>query len=86
MLINSLTDTAEAAAITSSLVAILSLIFNVYQHRRRKDLSDHFLGFLHGLKPSVEAAALGQALPASLWQGALGQINNLMERIQPPKK
>lgn len=51
------------------------------ERRKRCDLDNFTLGFLHGIKPMVESAAQRD----SAWNSFVEQINDMLERLQPPK-
>ena len=51
------------------------------EQRKRRDLDNFTLGFLHGIKPMVEDAAQRD----SARKRFVEQINDMLERLQPPK-
>ena len=61
-------------------------IWAAVERSRRKIQEQVVLGFLHGIKPSIVSASRGETIPASTWAGAVEQIHDMMERLQPPKK
>lgn len=72
--------------LAAEVVAVISIIGHFYQHFKHKTQEKIMLGFLHGLKPLVESAAAGHPIPAHAWTGAVNQINEMLSRLQPPRK
>jgi hypothetical protein len=70
----------------AEVVAVISIIAHFYQHFKHKTEEKIMLGFLHGLKPLVESSAADQPIPAQAWAGAVNQINDMLSRLQPPRK
>jgi hypothetical protein len=67
-------------------IAFISIIFHFYQYYERKTVEKVMVGFFHALKPVVESASNGDEIPKSLWAGMVTQINDMLSRLQPPKK
>lgn len=77
---------SETIGHISEFVALASLIGHFIQflmHKRREAV---VLGYLHGLKPVIESAAAGSPTSVHTWAGQVKQIDDMMARLQPPKK
>jgi hypothetical protein len=82
----------DLAKILAAVAAIASLIYGYYQpdkrqseSRERQNHDNILLGFLHGLKPSIQSARRGENVSPMFWRDTLDQIHDMMERLQPPK-
>jgi hypothetical protein len=51
----------------------------------RKEQDTLMLGFLHGIKPLVEAMSVHPATMGNDWRPLLPQINNMLARLQPSR-
>jgi hypothetical protein len=72
--------------IIAELVAVISIIGHFYQYFKHKSEEKIMLGFLHALRPLVESAAANHPIPAHTWAGEVKQINDMLNRLQPPRK
>jgi hypothetical protein len=63
-------------------VTIITSCLYLTEYFKRKSHDDLMIGFLHAIKPAIENAA---ATNAAL-QGYETQINDMLSRLQPPKK
>ncbi len=70
----------------AEVVALISIIGHFYQHFKHKTEEKVMLGFLHGLKPLVESAAADKPIPSNAWAGEVKQIDDMLARLQPPRK
>jgi hypothetical protein len=70
--------------LVGSIASILSYRTSVSERRKRAYLETYMLGFLHGMKPIVEAAAQPNSTPQSFMQSLIPQINDALSRLQPP--
>ena len=75
-----------ASEIISYSLTVLSVAWAIFERRRRKTQGEAVLGFLHGMKPSIESAARNNPIPPSTWKGTVDQINDVLEILQPAKK
>ena len=66
--------------------AVISIIGHFYQHFKHKTEEKIMLGFLHALKPLIESASEGHAIPGDIWAGEAKQINDMLARLQPPHR
>jgi hypothetical protein len=76
----------DLLAFTKEFLGLLLVIWAVFERSKRKIQEQVVLGFLHGIKPSIVSASRGDPIPASTWAGAVEQIHDMMERLQPPKR
>jgi hypothetical protein len=76
----------KALGIAAEIFSIISIIGHVFQHYLHKTQDRIMLGFLQGTKPAVEAGAAGQTMPKEYWAGVLNQFNDMLMRLQPPRK
>ena len=72
--------------VIAEIFAVVSIIGHFIQHFLHKSQEKVLLGFLHGLKPLIESAAQGAVVPAATWAAQIPQINDMLARLQPPKK
>jgi hypothetical protein len=70
----------------AEVIAVISIIGHFLQYRYHKSQEKVLLGFLHALKPPVESAAAGHVIPSDTWARMKDQINDMLERLQPPAK
>jgi hypothetical protein len=63
-------------------IAVISFLMYLRERRKRRDQDILLLGFLHGIKPVIEGAAEG----VSPWKKLVEQINDMLARLQPPKR
>lgn len=75
------TDFKEWLGVIGSITTVIAFLMYLHERRKRLDHDTHVLGFLHGIKPMVEAAAQKD----SAWRGFVEQINDTLSRLQPPK-
>jgi hypothetical protein len=75
----------DLSKLVAGIATLVGVIYGVYQQRMRKNHDAILLGFLHGLKPSIQSAARGEIVAPKLWNDILDQIHDMMSRIQPPK-
>jgi hypothetical protein len=54
--------------------------------REQKQQDERMLYFLHGAKSLVEAMSRRATSTGADWQPLLSQINDMLARLQPPKK
>jgi hypothetical protein len=76
---------SSCANIVCAIVSVISLGVAIYQFCKRKSQDDTLNGFLHGIKPTIEDASLGQNTSPILWKAVLEQINDMLGRLDPPK-
>jgi hypothetical protein len=76
----------RAIGIVAEVFSVISIIGHVFQHYLHKTQDRITLGFLHGTKPAVEAGASGHSMPEKYWAGVLVQFNDMISRLQPPRK
>ena len=67
-------------------VAIASFILYLWELRKRKNQDERMLYFLHGAKSLVEAMSKRATSTGADWQPLLLQINDMLNRLQPPKR
>jgi len=84
-LVHSFSWWGDLAKVVAAVAAIASVGYGLYQSNKRKSNDAILLGFLHGLKPSIQSAARGDAVSPTHWQSVLDQIHDMMARLQPPK-
>jgi hypothetical protein len=70
----------------AELLAVVSTIGHFYQYFKHKSEEKIMLGFLHALKPLVESAAAYRPIPTHTWAGEVKQIEDMLARLQPPRK
>lgn len=70
----------------AEVVAVVSIIGHFIQYSRHNTQEKIMLGFLHGLKPTVESASNGHAIPLDTWTRMVSQINDMLARLQRPTK
>jgi hypothetical protein len=67
-------------------VAIVSFILYLWELCKRKNQDARMLYFLHGAKSLVETMSRRATSTGADWQPLLTQINDMLARLQPPKK
>jgi hypothetical protein len=67
-------------------VAIASFILYLWELRKRKNQDERMLYFLHGAKSLVEVMSKRATSTGADWQPLLLQINDMLNRLQPPKR
>jgi len=67
-------------------VAIVSFILYLWELRKRKNQDERMLYFLHGAKSLVEVMSKRATSTGADWQPLLTQINDMLARLQPPKR
>jgi hypothetical protein len=67
-------------------VAIASFILYLWELCERKNQGARMLFFLHGAKSLVEAMSKRATSTGADWQPLLLQINDMLARLQPPKR
>ena len=76
------TDFKEWLGVIGSITTVIAFLMYLHGRRKRKEHDTLMLGFLHGIKPMVEATAQKD----SGWRGVVEQINDMLSRLQPPKR
>jgi hypothetical protein len=71
----------EWLGVIGSITTIVAFVMYLCERGKRKGHDTLMVGFLHGIKPMVEAAAQND----SAWNGFVQQINDMLSRLQPPK-
>jgi hypothetical protein len=69
----------------SSFLTILCFVLYLIERRTRKEHDTLMLGFLHGIKPLVEAMSQRPATTGNDWRPLLPQINDMLARLQPSR-
>jgi cytochrome c oxidase assembly factor CtaG len=64
-------------------LTILSFVLYLFEFSKRRKQGSMMNMFLHGMKPLVVGMAAGGN---PIWQEQLRQLNDMLERLQPPKK
>ena len=67
-------------------IAIVSFILYLWELWKRTNQSKLMLGFLHGAKSLVEAMSKRDTSTGADWQPLLEQIDDMLNRLQPPEK
>jgi hypothetical protein len=67
-------------------VAIISFILYLWELWKRTNQGKLMLGFLHGTKSLVETMSKRATSTGADWQSLLTQINDMLARLQPPKR
>jgi hypothetical protein len=65
-----------------SVTTIVAFLLYLRERFTRRSHDEFMLGFLHGIKPVVEAAAQPNATVHSLMQSVIPQINDTMSRLK----
>lgn len=73
-------------SLVAEIIAVISIVGHIVVYVKHKTLENVMLGFLHGMKPNIESASNGHAVPAATWKGVLDQVNDMLARLQPPKR
>ena len=68
------------------IIAIVSFILYLWELWKRTNQGKLMLGFLHGAKSLVEAMSKRATSTGADWQPLLEQIDDMLNRLQPPKK
>jgi hypothetical protein len=63
-------------------LTIITSSLGLREYWKRRNHDDVMIGFLHRIKPAIETAAERD----SAWKGYVQQINDMLSRLQPPKK
>jgi len=63
-------------------VAVIASVLYLRELWKRKNHDTLMVGFLHGIKPAIEIAAEKDFA----WRGYVQQINDMLERLQPPRE
>jgi hypothetical protein len=71
----------EWLGVVSSILTIFWFVLYLVERCKRKNHDTLMVGFLHGIKPMVEGAAERD----SVWKRFVDQLNDMLERLQPPK-
>jgi hypothetical protein len=75
----------EWLGMVSSFLTILCFALYLIERRTRKEHDTLILGFLHGIKPLVEAMSQRPATTGNDWRPLLPQINDMLARLQPSR-
>jgi hypothetical protein len=67
-------------------IAIISFALYLWELWKRTNQGKLMLGFLHGAKSLVEPMSKRATSTGADWQSLLDQINNMLSRLEPPKK
>jgi hypothetical protein len=73
----------------TGVASVLTIIwFGLYLRERckRKNQDTLMLYFLHGVKSLVETMSKRDTTTGADWQSLLSQINDMLARLQPPKR
>jgi len=76
----------EWLGVISSILTIVTFAFYVYERCKRKLHDTLMLGFLHGIKVWIEATSSRPTILGSELAPLLKQVNDMLPRLQPPKK
>lgn len=68
---------ADWASVLSLAIALGSIIWGFWQRHQRRHQTETLVTFLHGLKPAIQ----GENKKA-----VIEQINDMLERLEPPTK
>jgi hypothetical protein len=77
---------AGIAAIVSLILYLRERHERKHQDKRMKQQDERMLYFLHGAKSLVEAMSKRATSTGADWQPLLSQINDMLARLQQPKK
>jgi hypothetical protein len=67
-------------------IAIVSFALYLWELWKRTNQGKLMLGFLRGAKSLVEAMSKRDTSTGADWQPLLEQIDDMLNRLQPPKK
>ena len=62
-----------------SVVSIIGHFAQYFMYNNKKSI---MLGFLHGIKPTIESASQGSAIPPNTWALHVVQINDMISRFK----
>ncbi len=76
----------EIFTLFAEALAIISIIGHVVVYFIHRTEERTLLGYLHGIRPLLMSAAAGEAVGPTAWNDAVEQVNDMMQRLQPPAK
>jgi hypothetical protein len=79
------TNWLEWLGVVGSILTIISFGLYLFELIKRKKHETMMLGFLHGVKPLVEAMSARPATTGADWEPLLRQLNDMLARLQPPQ-